>query len=190
MLTLRLLAILSNLAFICYGIIELIVPVLCLHAILLPLNIARLWQLVGYSKPSGPGLREIHSYGSGTHKPIERNRWAVALMTEGQAEHIPRPVVRVLRLVATWREHERHRRELALMSVRDFGDIAVPPGLIREEEARWPWQAMNQGWAALRASDARGTTVCTQAARSLSCNRAPAAADAPATSSNGESARC
>jgi uncharacterized protein YjiS (DUF1127 family) len=60
-----------------------------------------------------------------------------------------RLVVRFLRLLARWRERERHRRELATMSVRDFGDIAVPPGLIREEQARWPWQAINQGWAAL-----------------------------------------
>jgi CRP/FNR family transcriptional regulator, cyclic AMP receptor protein len=46
MLTLRILAILSNFAFICYGIIDSIVPVLCLHAILLPLNITRLAQLL------------------------------------------------------------------------------------------------------------------------------------------------
>jgi uncharacterized protein YjiS (DUF1127 family) len=70
-------------------------------------------------------------------------------MTEGQEEHMPRPAIRLLRLLATWRERERHRRELARMSVRDFGDIAVPPSLIREEQARWPWQAINRGWTAL-----------------------------------------
>ena len=41
MLTLRILAILSNFAFICYGIIDSIIPVLCLHLILLPLNVTR-----------------------------------------------------------------------------------------------------------------------------------------------------
>lgn len=46
MLTLRILAILSNFAFIFYGIVDSIVPVLCLHAILLPLNIIRLAQLL------------------------------------------------------------------------------------------------------------------------------------------------
>jgi hypothetical protein len=46
MLTLRILGILSNLAFICYGIIDTITPVLCLHAILLPLNIVRLAQIL------------------------------------------------------------------------------------------------------------------------------------------------
>ena len=70
-------------------------------------------------------------------------------MTEGQEERMPRQVVRLLRLLVRWRERERHRRELTTMSVRDFGDIAGPPGLIREEQARWPWQAMSSGWAAL-----------------------------------------
>jgi hypothetical protein len=52
MLTLRILGILSNLAFICYGIIDAITPVLCLHAILLPLNIARLHQIMaGAERP-------------------------------------------------------------------------------------------------------------------------------------------
>ena len=48
MLTLRILAILSNFAFICYGIIGSIIPVLCLHLILLPLNVTRLAQLLPY----------------------------------------------------------------------------------------------------------------------------------------------
>lgn len=70
-------------------------------------------------------------------------------MTEGQEERMPRQVARLLRLLVRWRERERHRRELTTMSVRDFGDIAVPPGLMREEQARWPWQAMSSGWTAL-----------------------------------------
>ena len=40
-------------------------------------------------------------------------------------------VVSLLRLLARWRERERHRRELATMAARDFGDTAVPPGLIQ-----------------------------------------------------------
>jgi uncharacterized protein YjiS (DUF1127 family) len=60
-----------------------------------------------------------------------------------------RAVVRLLSLLASWREREGHRRELAKMSIRDFGDIAVPPSLIREEQAGWSWQAVNPGWAAL-----------------------------------------
>ena len=48
MLTLRILAILSNFAFICYGIVDSIIPILCLHLILLPLNVTRLVQLLPY----------------------------------------------------------------------------------------------------------------------------------------------
>jgi hypothetical protein len=59
MLTLRILAILSNVAFTSYGIIDSIIPVLCLHAILLPLNITRLAQLL----VSQPGLWQIRSHG-------------------------------------------------------------------------------------------------------------------------------
>ncbi len=45
MRTLRVIAILSNLAFLAYGALDGIVPVLGLHAILLPLNLHRLLQL-------------------------------------------------------------------------------------------------------------------------------------------------
>lgn len=45
MRALRILAIFRNLAFIIYGFVEAIIPVLCLHAILLPLNVTRLVQL-------------------------------------------------------------------------------------------------------------------------------------------------
>ena len=61
-------------------------------------------------------------------------------------------VAAALRQIARWRERERERRELAMMSIRDFGDLAVPPGLVREELRRWPWQAWGQGWNALAAA--------------------------------------
>jgi hypothetical protein len=53
------------------------------------------------------------------------------------------------------RERQRERRELAMLSSLDFGDLAVPPGLIREELRRWPWQAWSQGWNALPAAASR-----------------------------------
>ena len=43
---LRTVAIMSNLAFITYGTIEWLPPVLVLHLVLLPLNIVRLWEVV------------------------------------------------------------------------------------------------------------------------------------------------
>src|SRR3974377_732519 len=42
---LRIMAILSNLAFIAYGLLDEILPVLALHVVLLPLNVFRLSQL-------------------------------------------------------------------------------------------------------------------------------------------------
>ena len=60
-----------------------------------------------------------------------------------------------LRQIAKWRERERERCELAMMSTRDFGDLAVPPGLVREELRRRPWQAWSQGWNALAAASKR-----------------------------------
>jgi hypothetical protein len=45
MVTLRILAIASNLAFILYAAVAGLTPILILHGLLLPLNIARLWQL-------------------------------------------------------------------------------------------------------------------------------------------------
>jgi uncharacterized protein YjiS (DUF1127 family) len=112
--------------------------------ILLPLNIVRLYQLLAYGRSPRPVLWQ----GSSADWPIAQDHWGGSSKTEGQ-EHAHRPVVRLLRLLGRWRERERHRRELATMAARDFGDIAAPPGLIREEQARWPWQAMSPGWAAL-----------------------------------------
>ena len=43
----------SNLAFITYGTIEWLPPVLFLHLVLLPLNIARLSEIVGTAKITG-----------------------------------------------------------------------------------------------------------------------------------------
>jgi hypothetical protein len=76
MLTLRILAILSNFAFIFYGIIDSITTVLCLHAILLPLNITRLAQLLACRKRSRPGLWQIRSHDSGAKRSVGRNPWA------------------------------------------------------------------------------------------------------------------
>lgn len=50
-------------------------------------------------------------------------------------------------LIRTWWERERLRRELSAMSPRDFGDVAVPPGAIKNEVGRWPWQKIHLGAA-------------------------------------------
>ena len=46
-------------------------------------------------------------------------------------------------LIRTWQERERLRRELASMSQRDFGDLTVPVGAVRDEARRWPWQKVS-----------------------------------------------
>lgn len=54
MLPLRLLAIASNFAFIAYGYGDRLWPIVILHAAMLPMNVARLVQLIsGRRKPSG-----------------------------------------------------------------------------------------------------------------------------------------
>ncbi len=45
MRTLRIIAILSNVAFIAYGALDWLLPVLCLHIVLLPVNICRLNEI-------------------------------------------------------------------------------------------------------------------------------------------------
>lgn len=55
MLHLRMVAIVSNLAFITYGVLGHVYPVLLLHLTLLPLNVWRLWQLLQLTRQ----IREI-----------------------------------------------------------------------------------------------------------------------------------
>jgi uncharacterized protein YjiS (DUF1127 family) len=56
----------------------------------------------------------------------------------------------VARVLRGWRERDRQRRELSQMAAHDFGDIAVPPSLLREEVRRWPWQRPVAQWEELR----------------------------------------
>jgi uncharacterized protein YjiS (DUF1127 family) len=52
----------------------------------------------------------------------------------------------LLATLRTWRRRVRERRELSQMCAHDFGDLAVPPGLIRDETRRWPWQKASPRW--------------------------------------------
>lgn len=51
-----------------------------------------------------------------------------------------------LTLLQTWHRRDCERYELARMRARDFGDLPVPPDLIREETRRWPWQKPSPQW--------------------------------------------
>jgi uncharacterized protein YjiS (DUF1127 family) len=81
--------------------------------------------------------------------------WPIVLL---HAVMLPVNVVRLCQALAMpgrpgwlvrWRERERHRRELATMRACDFGDLAVPPGLIEDEKRRWPWQAWSAAWSGI-----------------------------------------
>jgi hypothetical protein len=41
-----------------------------------------------------------------------------------------------------------------MLSARDFGDLAVPQSLVKEEIGRWPWQQSSQQWR--QVSEKRG----------------------------------
>jgi len=92
MRTLRILAMLSNVTFICYGIIDSIIPVLCLHTIMLPLNIIRLVQLIAYGKRSRPGLWQICFHGWADW-PIQKDRQRSAFETDNGRSALVRGTV-------------------------------------------------------------------------------------------------
>ena len=53
----------------------------------------------------------------------------------------------IARLLRAWRMRELQRRELSTMSPRDFGDLAVPGSLAKDEIRRWPWQKSSPQWS-------------------------------------------
>lgn len=55
--------------------------------------------------------------------------------------------VAVVSLVRAWRRRELQRRELSMLSPRDFGDLTVSQSLVKEEIRRWPWQKSSQQWS-------------------------------------------
>jgi uncharacterized protein YjiS (DUF1127 family) len=117
---LRSLAISSNIAFISYGALDDLWPIVVLHLSLLPVNVIRLFEILatfGYLQNCSSTRRNNSS---------------------------------LLCVFRRWHRREQQRRELAMMSGRDFGDLPVPTGLIRQEQRRWPWQPWTQGWRAIR----------------------------------------
>jgi uncharacterized protein YjiS (DUF1127 family) len=62
--------------------------------------------------------------------------------------HAARDVLRWLRL---WGERERQRRELSMLSDRDFAGLGVPKMLAIAETRKWPWQKWHPQWEELEA---------------------------------------
>ena len=76
--------------------------------------------------------------------------WRAPAKTTTKATAQPRVLsawAAIARLLRTWRMRELQRRELSTMSPRDFGDLAVPQSLAKEEIRRWPWQKSSPQWS-------------------------------------------
>ena len=130
MVSLRIVAIASNLAFISYGCMARLWPILALHMIMLPLNT---WRLRGALGKGDEHAMRCHSPGN-----------------RAGSVSVKRVILFLVRLPQTWRERDRLRRELSTMSPHDFGDLPVSPGMIFDECRRWPWQNVSPQWRTIR----------------------------------------
>jgi len=128
MVSLRLVAIASNMAFIGYGYLAQLWPILALHLMMLPLNT---WRLRGALANGDDRATQCPG-----NRPVSVS--------------VTRAMLFLARLPQTWRERNRLRRELSTMSPHDFGDLPVPPGMIFDECRRWPWQNESQQWRTIR----------------------------------------
>jgi hypothetical protein len=131
MASLRLLAIASNLAFIGYGYLDSLWPILILHCAMLPINVLRYQQCM--QKFNGRATTEAGRSVGITSAPVSET---------GQRQRI----AAALALLRSWREHGDARRELSTLSARDFRALKVPPGLVSDELRRWPWQGPSPQW--------------------------------------------
>ncbi len=68
MRVLRLLAILSNIAFITYGALVWLPPVFCLHCVLLPVNVLRLREIILAEGPPAP----VGRLRTAIHQPLSK----------------------------------------------------------------------------------------------------------------------
>jgi uncharacterized protein YjiS (DUF1127 family) len=153
MIPLRMLAIASNVGFISYGLLDNLWPILILHLAMLPINSFRLFQLLPVLRSSAPlaFARDPSAGPESARKPLGAPEPAAGERLRSETlSTFPTPGYRYLAFVRRWRdlwgERIRLRRDLAMMSARDFGDLAIPPGLLRDELRRWPWQACSPEW--------------------------------------------
>jgi hypothetical protein len=127
MASLRSLAIASNVAFIGYGFLEGLWPILILHSAMLPIN--------------------IHSYRQSV-------RGQCGTTTAGEGAPVPSRLTLLENLITTalgrlrsWRGEE-FRRQLSSMFADDFGDFKVPSSLVVDELRRRPSRSRDCSGAA------------------------------------------
>jgi holin-like protein len=102
-----------------------------------------------------------------------------------------RAVRDVVRWLRVWSERERQRRDLSMLSQRDFADLGVPRMLAVEEVRKWPWQQWHPQWQELEAlrreaaserrlSRGQGRTCreCSTSKAAVECDRAIPVRDA------------
>ncbi|HTT81126.1 MAG TPA: hypothetical protein VMF86_15750 [Stellaceae bacterium] len=129
MVPLRTFAIASNIAFISYGWLADLPPIILLHSAMLPINCLRLNQALSmYRQQTATGrLGNLTGGRLALHTIFSLRRFVC--------------LAALRRVLDLWRSRIRARRELAMMDRHDFGDLTQPPGLLRDERRRPPWQA-------------------------------------------------
>lgn len=100
---LRLTAILSNIAFISYGVLHGLPPILCLHLVLLPLNVMRLRQL-GRATETAMAVE--------CAERAEDGRWRVTVCLSDDTASGSRPTA--ADLIAKFRKYRRLARGISL----------------------------------------------------------------------------
>jgi uncharacterized protein YjiS (DUF1127 family) len=117
---LRAVAICSNVLFAAFGALTHIYPVLVLHAILLPLNIVRLMQVVVSDQEAAAAVTSI--------------------MLAPLLRVIRRPEAKQLK-IAEWRRCARERRELRELAERDRHDLGISRCDAQREAQKPFWRA-------------------------------------------------
>ncbi|HTW53133.1 MAG TPA: hypothetical protein VME45_14675 [Stellaceae bacterium] len=121
MVALRSIAIASNLAFIGYGYLDSLWPILILHVVMLPINIVRCRQ----------SMRACCSVAEAETGMARRNRSA----SIRRSLPLRDLAVGALERIRALPGRERVQRELRTMAARDFAAPKMPPGV-----RRWSWQ--------------------------------------------------
>lgn len=130
--TLRSIAIASNLAFIGYGYLASLWPILILHGAMLPINVVRCRQ-------------SMRSYG-GALSVVDLRSAPRASPCRPEPSSLGNIEISVFGQLRCWIRRKQSRREVASMSARDFRDLKVPPSLVADELRRWPWQGPSPQW--------------------------------------------
>jgi hypothetical protein len=125
MVSLRSIAIASNLAFIGYGYLDSLWPILILHVVMLPINIVRCSQ----SMRASCSVAEAET-------AMPRCNRSASIRRSLPFRNL---AVRALERIRTLPGRERVQRELCTMAARDFAALKMSPGLVTAEERRWPW---------------------------------------------------